>query len=54
MIIKQYDNVKLVDGRKATIVEILGDNKEYIADIDIGDDYDTDIIYPEQIAEVIN
>lgn len=50
--IQLYDNVMLKDGRKASIVEILGNNEAYIADIDIGGDYDTDTIYPEQIEKV--
>lgn len=53
MTIKQYNNVELKDGRKATIVEILGNGEAFIADIDIGGDYDTDTIYPEQIKKII-
>lgn len=53
LIIKQYDNVELKDGRKASIVEILGNGEAFIADIDIGGDYDTDTIYPEQIKKVL-
>ena len=47
--IKQYDNVILKDGRKASIVEILGDKEEFIANIDIGGDYETETIYPDEI-----
>lgn len=47
--IKQYDNVILKDGRKASIVEILGDKEEFIADIDIGGAYETETIYPDEI-----
>ena len=53
MKIKLYDKVKLKDGRNASIVEILGDNEAYIADIDIGNDYDTETVYPEQIERII-
>ena len=52
--IKQYDNVILKDGRKASIVEILGDKEAFIADIDIGDDYETETIYPDEIDEIEN
>lgn len=52
--IKQYDNVILKDGRKASIVEILGDKEEFIADIDIGGDYETETIYPDEIDEIQN
>ena len=31
--IKMYDKVKLKDGREASIVEILGKNEAFIADI---------------------
>ncbi|MCC8150716.1 MAG: hypothetical protein LIO96_04475 [Lachnospiraceae bacterium] len=52
--IKQYDKVQLDDGREAVVAEVLGDGKAFIADIDIGGDYDTDTIYPEQIRKIIN
>lgn len=52
--IKIYDKVKLNDGREASIVEILGKQEAYIADIDIGGDYNTETIYPQQIEQVIN
>lgn len=51
--INLYDTIELKDGRKASIVEILGNGEAYIADIDIGGDYDTDTIYPEQILKII-
>ena len=52
--IELYDKVQLTDGRIADIVEILGDNDEYIADIYLDSDYDTVTIYPEQILKVID
>jgi hypothetical protein len=52
--LKMYDKVKLKDGREASIVEILGKNEAYIADIDIGGDYETDTIYPYQIEKIIS
>lgn len=51
--IELYDNVKLKDGRLASVVEILGNGEAFIADIDIDGDYETDKIYPEQIEKVI-
>ena len=42
-----YDNVLLKDGRKATIVEFLGD--DYVVDMDLGGDYDTDLIKKSEI-----
>lgn len=51
MKIKQYDSVKLKDGRMAVVVEIF--DKCYIADIAAEDDWETDFIYPEQIEQVI-
>ncbi len=52
-VIKLYDKVKMKDGREASIVEILGNGEAFIADIDIGGDYETDTIYLEQIDKVI-
>ena len=52
--IQLYDNVILVDERKASIVEILGDNEAFIVDIDIGGDYETETIGIEQIMEISN
>lgn len=59
MEIKMYDEVKLKDGRKATIVEIYEQGKAYEADILIDDtgeypEYETDTIMHEDIEKVIN
>lgn len=51
--VELYDKVELKDGRKASIVEILGDKEAFIADIEVDGDYDTDTIYPEQIKQII-
>lgn len=54
MIVNQYDEVILKDGRTATIVEILEDGIEYLADVNIGDDeWDTIEISHQDINEVI-
>lgn len=50
--VKLYDKVKLKDGRDASIVEILGEHEAYIADIDIGGDYETDTIYPDELGYI--
>lgn len=50
--IQLYDNVILVDERKASIVEILGDKEAFIVDIDVGGDYETETIGVEQIMEI--
>ena len=52
--LRQYDNVILKDGRKASIVEILGNKEAFIADIDVGGDYETETIYPDEIDEKQN
>ena len=53
MTIELYETILLKDGRKASIVEILGDHDLYIADVENGVDYDTITITPEQIKRVI-
>ena len=51
--IKQYQKVRLKDGKDAIIVEILGNGEAYIADIEISEgDYETDTIYPKDIKSV--
>ena len=52
--IKQYDKVKMKDGKYAIIVEVLEPQKAYIADIEIGeDDYDTETIFYSDIAALM-
>lgn len=51
MTIKLYDTVLLKDGRKASVVERLGD--DFVVDIDIGGDYETKLISPSEIAKVL-
>jgi len=54
MIIKQYDKVKLKDGRTATIVEVYKPGVAYIADIDLpGPDWETVDIKESEIESVI-
>lgn len=54
MKIDLYDHVLLKNGKTADIVEILGNGKAFIADVDIGDDYDTITVLPEDIEKVIS
>lgn len=59
MIIKQYDKVKLKNGKKATIVEIYEQGKIYEADILIDDtkeypEYETETIKQEEIEKIIS
>lgn len=54
MTVKQYDKVRLKDGRTGTIVEVLEDGVEYIIDIDLSDsDWETIEIKHEDIDKVI-
>ena len=52
--IKLYDTVRLKRGEVACIVELLGDSKIcYVADVEMEEGTETDFIYPEDIAEVL-
>ena len=53
MKIQQYNRVLLKDGTEASIVEILDEDKYFIADIDRNDDTDTEEICIEEIEKVI-
>jgi hypothetical protein len=53
MNIKQYDKVLLKDGATAYIVEILGDGKAFIADINRKDGAETDWVKPQDIEGVL-
>jgi ribosomal protein L14E/L6E/L27E len=51
--IGQYQTVKLKNGKRACIVEILEQGKAYIADVEIAkDDYETEQISHDDIASV--
>ena len=52
MPIKLYDTVKLVNGKKATIVEIYEQGVAYEADIEADGDYITDTIKQSDIVSV--
>ena len=52
--IKQYDKVKMIDGKYAVIVEILEPQVAYIADIELSEgDYTTETIAYSDIAAMI-
>lgn len=50
MMIKQYDRVRLKDGRTGTVVEVLEEGKAYVVDVDLpGPDWETIEIRQEDI-----
>ena len=51
MKIELYDVVLLKDGRRASVVERLGE--DYVVDIDMGGDYDTRLIPLSEIVKVL-
>jgi len=52
--INQYDQVKLRTGKYAVIVEVLDENKAFIADIEIEEgDFETETIFYNDIAALI-
>lgn len=53
MKIKQYDRVLLKDGNEASIVEIFGEGKLFLADIDKDGDTYTEEVKPEEIQKVL-
>ena len=54
MKVKQYNKIRLKDGRICTIVETLKDGVEYIADVDLpGPDWETIEIRHDDISEII-
>jgi len=55
MIVKQYDKVRLKDGRTCTIVDILEEGVAYIADVNLpGPDWETIDVHQEDIDAIIN
>lgn len=53
MKVKQYDRVLLKNGCEASIVEILVENKVFIADIDRNGDTDTEEVKAEEIEKIL-
>ena len=54
MTVKQYDKIRLKDGRTCTIVDILKEGADYIVDVDLpGPDWETIEIKHEDIDEII-
>ena len=52
--IKQYDKVKMKDGKFAIIVEVLEPQKAFIADIEISDgDFETETIFITDIVALM-
>lgn len=54
MKVKQYDKVLLKDGDSAYIVEIFGDGKDFLADINRKTGTETDWIKPDDIERILN
>jgi len=53
-VIRQYDKVKMKDGKYAVIVEVLESEKAYIADVELSKgDYTTETILHSEIAALI-
>lgn len=51
--IKQYDSVRLKDGRSGIVVEVLGDQAAFIVDTGSSpEDWDSEYIERDGIAEV--
>jgi len=51
--VKQYDKIRLKSGFIARIMEVLGANEAFIADVETGDgEYDTIDIKPSDIKSV--
>ena len=54
IMIKQYDEVILRDGKSAIIVEVLEEDRVYIADIEVEEgDWETETVLIEEIQYVI-
>lgn len=54
MRINRYDHVLLKDGRTATVVEIFGNGKDYLVDVDLpGPDWETIDIEYNDIEKLI-
>ena len=49
--INLYDRIRLTDGRTASVVEIFGEDTDFIVDIDLDGDWDTIAIRDKDIAE---
>jgi len=52
-VVSLFDTVRLVSGETATIVEILGNEDSFVADIEKESGTDTEFVYPSQIKEVL-
>ena len=53
MQINQYDQVRLKDGRTATVVEVFGDNEWFIVYVDMDGDWETIGAFKNEIQEVL-
>lgn len=54
MTIKQYDSVRLTDGREGAVVEILGDQDIFIVDVGSSpEDWETIEVKREEIEKIL-
>ena len=53
MKIEEFDRVRLRSGWTAYVVEILGGGAAYLVDVDYEEGVETEFVYPEDIAEVL-
>ncbi len=51
---QEGDRIELKNGKTATIVEVLGEGKMYVADIDLDGDWDTVFVKPEEIKHSLD
>lgn len=51
--IEEFDRVRLRSGWTAYVVEILGGGAAYLVDVDYEEGIETEFVYPEDIAEVL-
>lgn len=54
-IIKDYDKIRLADGRTGQVDEVLGDQELFIVDVDVGKfEWETEEFKRDDILEVID
>lgn len=52
--IREFDEIRLKDGREASVVEVVGDQAWFVVEVGSSPaDWETLDVYPDQIAEVI-
>lgn len=55
MEVKEFDSVRLKDGRRGAVVEVLGDQEAFLVDTGSSpEDWKTEYVERDEIAEVIS